>query len=158
MKLGGHLMLVVRGCLTRAPLVELSHVGGGSVVLEVAPDEVTRRQGRHQTQLARQHRGAHHPGQLGSVLARVSGVRTLDPQHLQAGGLGGQDGAAAHCAHLYARHGAGNVEVLAPLPPGLHQRDAVGAAHCLRRVLAGGDVDRCYDVRGVSVKALKYQS
>ena len=127
-------------------------------MLEVAPDQVTRGQGGHQAELPRQHSGADHSGQLGGILARVSWVRALYPEHLQARRLGGQDGAAPHGAHLDAGHGAGDVEVLAPLPPWLHQRDAVGAAHCLRRVLARGDVDRCYDVRGVSVKALKYQS
>ena len=99
---------------------EVGHVGRGPVVLEVAPDQVTRGQGGHQAELPRQHSGADHSGQLGGILARVSWVRALDPEHLQARRLGGQDGAAPHGAHLDAGHGAGDVEVLAPLPPRLH--------------------------------------
>ena len=127
-------------------------------MLEVAPDQMTGSQGRHEAQLPGQHGGADHAGQLGGVLAGVGGVRALDPEHLQTRGLGGEDGAPAHGAHLDTGHGAGDVEILPPLPPRLHQCDAVGAAHCLSRILASGNVDRCYDVGGVSVKALKYQS
>ena len=131
---------------------EVGHIGCGPVVLEMAPDEVTGSQGRHEAQLAGQHGGADNSGELGGVLARVGGVRALDTEHLQTRGLGRQDGAPTHGAHLNTGHGAGDVEVLPPLPPGLHQSDAVGAAHCLRRVLPRGDVDRCYDVGGVSVE------
>ena len=55
-------------------------------------------------------------------------------------------------AHLYGGHGAGDVEVLPLLAPGLHQRDAVAAAHGLGRVLPRGDVDRRDDVGRVGVK------
>ena len=55
-------------------------------------------------------------------------------------------------AHLYGGHGAGDVEVLPLLPPGLHQRDAVAAAHRLGRVLPSRDVDRRDDVGRVGVK------
>ena len=57
-----------------------------------------------------------------------------------------------HQAHLYGGHGAGDVEVLPLLPPGLHQSDAVAAAHRLGRVLPRRDVDRRDDVGRVGVK------
>lgn len=121
-------------------------------MLEVAPDQMTGSEGGHEAQLTGQHGGADHSGQLGGVLARVSRMRPLDPKHLQARGLGRKDSSTANGADLDAGHGAGDVEVLPPLPPGLHQRDAVGAANCLGRVLARGYVDRCYNVRGMSVE------
>ena len=52
--------------------------------------------------------------------------------------------------HLYGGHLAG--DVLPLLAPGLHQRDAVAAAHGLGRVLPRGDVDRRDDVGCVGVK------
>ena len=100
-------------------------------------------------------------------LTRIDRVGALHSQHLQARGLGWQDGAASNCSHLRyelehrtkhpqphldGRHGAGNVEVLPSVSPGLHQRDAVGAANSLGCVLSSGNVDGRYDVCCVCIE------
>ena len=58
-------------------------------------------EGRHQVQLAGQHGPGHDPGQLAGILPGVGGVGAAHPQHLETGGLGGQDGASPHSSDLY---------------------------------------------------------
>ena len=95
---------------------------------------------------------------------------TLHSQHLQARGLGWQDGAASnsshlryyetvlsqnsehHQSHLDGGHGAGNVEVLSSVSPGLHKSDTVGATNSLGCVLSSGNVDGRYDVCCVCIE------
>ena len=87
-----------------------------SVVFEMTPHQVAGSQGGHQAQLPSQDGAGHHPGELGSVLAcrqgmseggrregsltRVNRMGTLHSQHLQARGLGWQDGAASNSSNL----------------------------------------------------------
>ena len=61
-------------------------------------------------------------------------------QYLQTGLLWGQVGAPADCAQLQGRHGAADVQVLPCWACGLHQGDAVRAAHSLSWVLSGKEI------------------
>lgn len=58
----------------------------------------------------------------------------------------------AEISYLDGGHGAGDVEVLSSVPPGLHQGDTVGAADSLSCVLPRGDIDRSDDVRCVGIE------
>ena len=58
-------------------------------------------------------------------------------QYLKAGLLRGQVGPAPHGSQLDGGHGAADVQVLSRGARGLHQGDAVTAAHRLGWVLGG---------------------
>ena len=77
-----------------------SQLGGGSVVLEVTPHQVSSSKCRHEGQLPSKDTGSHYPGQLGCVLPGQGGVGTLHTQHLQARGLGRQDCPTSNSSNL----------------------------------------------------------
>lgn len=149
-----HEVVAQRGGAQPAGVARLADNGRRRpVVPHVALDQMAGCERGHERQLAGQHGPAHDPRQLVGVLAGPLRVGAPDAQHLQAGRLGRQHGAAADRADLDGRHRAGDVQVVARLAPGLHQRHAVAAADVLGRVLAGGDVDGRQDVGGVRVEA-----
>lgn len=134
------------------------------VVCHVTLNQVAGCKSGHERELSGHDGGADNAGQLSSVLPGAVLTGSLHTQHLQththtqgrfqylwvslrvgtrwwmctylkAGLLGGQVGSSSHGAQLDRGHGAADVEVLACWSWGLHQGDAVAAAHRLRRIL-----------------------
>jgi hypothetical protein len=66
----------------------------------VGTDQMTSRQGAAERQLAGQNGGSHDAGQASGVLAWAGRVRATDAKHVEHGGLGLEDGAAAEGADL----------------------------------------------------------
>lgn len=79
-------------------------------MLHMGPDKVTRGKRAAETQLARQHAGGDNAREAAGVLAGAGGVRAADAEHVEHGGLGLQDGAAAEGADFDRGHGDGDLE------------------------------------------------
>ena len=114
-------------------------------------NQVARREGGRQGNLASHDGGGKDASELPGVVARVC-ARALDSQHLEARGLGSKTGAAAHGADLQGRHGDRDVQVLAIVDL-VHQHNARRALHILRWVLARSEEARRHNVGGVRVEA-----
>lgn len=82
----------------------------GAVVRHVCLDEVARSEGRAQRQLAGQHGGGDDAGEEACVLAGCDGVGAAHAEHVEHGGLGLEDGAAAQGADFDGGHGDGDLE------------------------------------------------
>lgn len=64
-------------------------------------DQVASRQCSTGAQFTRQHSRSHDPGQLSRIRPWIGEVGASDPQQVEHGRLGFEDGPAADCADLY---------------------------------------------------------
>lgn len=77
----------------------------------VGSDEMAGGQGRAEGEFAGEDAGGDDLGELAGVVAGRGGVRAADAEHVEHGGLGLEDGAAADGADFDAGHGDGDLEV-----------------------------------------------